>query len=113
MSGPSGRSVPTSRRNEPRKSFGLAGGRPMPMPIMPPPGRAAGAASVGAGPGRPGPPGAPGPPGGAGPPPRRPDGRSCRGLLLGHLRVHDLAIGLVALEQLAVRADCRRSARHP
>ena len=39
ISGRSGRSVPNSRRNEPRKSFGLAGGMPMPMPIIP--GRAA------------------------------------------------------------------------
>ena len=34
-SGRSGRRPPSSRRNEPRKSFGLAGGRPMPMPIIP------------------------------------------------------------------------------
>ena len=34
ISGASGRSVAMSRRNEPRKSFGLAAGRPMPMPII-------------------------------------------------------------------------------
>src|SRR6476659_8358234 len=43
-SGASGRRPPSSRRSEPPKSRALAGGRPMPMPIIipprgPPPGR--------------------------------------------------------------------------
>ena len=111
--GASGRRWPNRRRREPRKSLDFWGGRPIPIPNMPgPPGRR--------------PPGPPGPPArlerrvarrgasrawcrtcsGAGcrcrPSVAR---RSCHGLRLGQLRVDDLAVGLVRLQQLAVRAD--------